>query len=346
MKSRSAFTLVELLVVIAIVGVLIGLLLPAIQQVRESARRTQCLGRLRQIGLAALNYESVRMKFPPATLGAGGNPTRDEAIEAITVHQGTSALVAIMPFFELDNLWLRLDPLAANASLTLPDEDYTLEAPGFTWLNGKGDSPAPGRGSGVSFGLMEQPLNWICPSDRPPSRREAFGVLVYGRDGLVTSFVLAPPPESTGELNLGTTNYVANIGAIAVTTAPAGSVQNWNGFHGPMRNREADAVDEIADGSSNTLLFGESVGDNRDEDRRWNWVLGGGAVTFGINYGAPANFGSNRSSRFFQFGSAHSTVNFARCDGSVIGIDRAVANATIQRLGGVADSRPIESSAF
>ena len=96
-RSRSrGFTLIELLVVIALIAVLIALLLPAVQSAREAARRMQCVNNLKQLGLAALNYESSNGTLPSGDYGA---PRQSD----LAIKTGLSVLVRVMPFVEGQN---------------------------------------------------------------------------------------------------------------------------------------------------------------------------------------------------------------------------------------------------
>ena len=92
-RNRSAFTLVELLVVIAIIGILIGMLLPAVQSVREAARRAQCLNNCKQIALSGLNFESAHMHYPALAFEVPG--------VNITC---SSVWIELMPYIEQENL--------------------------------------------------------------------------------------------------------------------------------------------------------------------------------------------------------------------------------------------------
>ena len=102
-SSQRGFTLIELLVVIAIIAILVALLLPAVQQAREAARRTQCKSHLKQIGIALHNYHDVSRSFPPFFISRTGNPSR-----IADVDKGANWLVFLLPYVDqapLYNTW-------------------------------------------------------------------------------------------------------------------------------------------------------------------------------------------------------------------------------------------------
>ncbi|MEW4455521.1 DUF1559 domain-containing protein [Bremerella sp. JC817] len=162
---RGGFTLVELLVVIAIIGVLIALLLPAVQQAREAARRMQCTNNLKQLGLAIHNYHDVMGCVPPI----GGAPTR-------------SAFVALLPYLEQSNLekqynynqpWHHADnlPLAA----TVPDALVCASAP-----NGGGQTVA---GTATSdYAYLYSPFNAADQYNAPGKSFFMWGDKINFRD--------------------------------------------------------------------------------------------------------------------------------------------------------------------
>ena len=116
-KTRGGFTLVELLVVIAIIGTLVGLLLPAVQQAREAARRSACTNNAKQLALACLNYESTRKRLPAAN------------DRSVVTTPGWSWIVHLLPFIEETNLYNNLSSNTGKFS-----SNYTTAA-GTTALN-------------------------------------------------------------------------------------------------------------------------------------------------------------------------------------------------------------------
>ncbi len=115
-RSRHAFTLVELLVVIAIIGILVALLLPAVQSAREAARRTQCVNQMKQIGLAILNHEVTKGAFPPGGIAYGRYRfiwTRDPLpfdCQRTYDCNGTNWAIEILPHLEQQPLYDRVRP--------------------------------------------------------------------------------------------------------------------------------------------------------------------------------------------------------------------------------------------
>ena len=120
MRKRTAFTLVELLVVIAIIGVLVALLLPAVQYAREAARRTECRNNLKQIGLAMHNYHDTFGRLPPGWIGATDDPASPT---------GWSWASMILPQIEQGPLHARIDFGVATAAPSHADERTVVIAP-------------------------------------------------------------------------------------------------------------------------------------------------------------------------------------------------------------------------
>jgi len=111
MSRKPGFTLVELLVVIAIIGILVALLLPAIQAAREAARRTECNNNLKQLALAMHNYENGLRTYPPGRMGCDGS-----GFCKPNNHAATSAFVLILPYIEEQALYSQFEPFKGNTT--------------------------------------------------------------------------------------------------------------------------------------------------------------------------------------------------------------------------------------
>lgn len=107
-KGKKAFTLIELLVVIAIIAILIGLLLPAVQKVREAAAKTQCANNLKQVGLSLHNFASTYNVLPTSGEGITG--------AGVTAFDTISTFTAILPFMEQENVYKMINPARHYAS--------------------------------------------------------------------------------------------------------------------------------------------------------------------------------------------------------------------------------------
>jgi prepilin-type N-terminal cleavage/methylation domain-containing protein len=152
-RRSQGFTLVELLVVIAIIGILVGLLLPAVQSAREAARRMSCSNNLKQLGLAAHNFESTFKKLPPGFTQAnltGLTPSTQNGF------QGFSVFYHLLPYLEQGNVYQNMDKIIAKKSI------------------------APTLGLGLSDATIP---SLLCPSDQLPST-----ALGYPATGTVTQY--------------------------------------------------------------------------------------------------------------------------------------------------------------
>ncbi len=183
---RRAFTLIELLVVIAIIAILIGLLLPAVQKVREAAARAKCSNNLKQLGLAAHNYESVNQTLPPS---------RHSAVLAGTlVSSNATVQVMLLPYVEQENLRNLFDL----------NYDVNSDAPVGASIPAKTGANAKARVTEVSF--------FSCPSDSSAAKTFDAGRLnYYGNQGTTANW-----RATIGGVNAG----VFQIPAAGASTTP------------------------------------------------------------------------------------------------------------------------------
>lgn len=157
-NQRHGFTLVELLVVIAIIGILVALLLPAVQAAREAARRSQCQNNLKQIGLAMHNFASAQRKFPPAGKGYGWTYSAS-GYSADPIIYNLNGLVLLLPYVEEDSLYQKIDLKKSSSN---QKTTYCCGyPPAATASTLGGDSVAAGNAAVAG----KQLTVFTCPSD-------------------------------------------------------------------------------------------------------------------------------------------------------------------------------------
>ena len=305
LRVEKAFTLIELLVVIAIIGVLVALLLPAVQNARETARRMACSSNLKQISLSALNYESLHGRLPIGFLGpwdANGNGMNDTA-EAPSTWQWDFANIGMFPvllsFLEETGTQDRLNPLLLRQhSRKYPGQTYKGH-----WASGKSTKEA----------AFTQPSVFLCPSALLPLHTNLIDTsFTYETtDGIQVEI------RGRREKDYGRSNYVGVSGK-------AGNTPSEKQYAGLFVNRIPRSLKQARDGTSNTLLFGE----NR---AAITWL---GAEGWPVLYG----LGDTPSQKKPLFTSLHpGVVMFATADGAVRGLSFTLEQETFNRLAGMAD---------
>lgn len=313
---RRGFTLIELLVVIAVIAVLIALLLPAVQQAREAARRTQCKNNLKQIGLALHNFHDVYGAFPPARLilnppssisSPDGTPGMDEP----------TWLVWIMPYVEQANLANQFDLFLPYSSQPLAAKTKALSI----YL-------CPNRHTADSAVSEPDTVNITLPCGCPGGTQTVAG-------GAVVDYVGNHGDLSPGASLLPTDFYWGGNGTgLLISSRPkeeGGQIaRDW---------LDKIRISDATDGTSNTLLVGEPYIPRGQLNKTPYNGPGyfGRHLTHFARIGGPgvplAHHEDDQRANAYAFGSPHSgIVQFCLGDGSVRAISTSISTVVLGTL--------------
>jgi prepilin-type N-terminal cleavage/methylation domain-containing protein/prepilin-type processing-associated H-X9-DG protein len=342
-----AFTLVELLVVIAIIGILVALLLPAVQAAREAARRSQCLSNLRQLGVAAHNYHDTYKSFP---LGM-------EMHDSLMMTRATF-FIRLLPYIEEEDLYDRW---------TYPDPNWSGGRPERAF-----DDPNVTADPSTSRAARIIPV-YLCPSDRFAtnpfllnSTPAAFGSS-SSNGGVYGYYSGTSYAGNYGEGSYYVQNSMFPIRPDGIFFLTGDSPQlaaggtTGSGLSTLVENHRdlsPVSISWIGDGTSSTLMIGEKFhedpvfdgwGSNNSgfkmhQVSTWAWAGGlKGAATIFCSSAVPMDVDVSywsitpsllaQDSRFNSWGSGHpGGVNFVFCDGSARFVSDSISQETLSRL--------------
>jgi prepilin-type N-terminal cleavage/methylation domain-containing protein/prepilin-type processing-associated H-X9-DG protein len=333
---KAGFTLVELLVVIAIIGVMVGLLLPAVQSAREAARRMSCQNNLKQIGLAVLNYESTFKQFPHGTRNDDPANVRPNNVWTAGPWRKGSVLVKILPFMEQSALYDRLNFSA--------DVITQIVAQGYSGANGArmGVYICPSDGTtGSRLTNAQQFYNYATCIGNQNMSAQWGGCNLYPNDSANTRAqnVLGGNLFRNGAAGHGGSITATNISGVF-------SRYNWGA-----------RLRDVTDGMTSTIMMGEILpvcGDHHrggwyDPNALWT------ATTGGINFNTCRKRGvvdTGQNCNDFRiwmtsqaFKSDHpGGAQFVLCDGSVAFLSDSVNYLLYQQMGSRNDGEPLSGS--